>query len=421
MDQNIFNYSFYLFFATTLSIKIILLLLNIKNIKLHSQKVPVDFQEHITQDDHVKAQKYTLTKNKFAIFSIFIDALVALIWLKGGALNLLVNWSSSLELSLISQGVLLFSSFLLISSILSIPESLYTTFVIEEKYGFNKTTPKMFVLDMLKQALLFCVILVPFLYAIIYILSALGSMWWLYMWGFIILFQMVILWAYPKFIAPLFNKFTKLDDEELREKINILSKKISLKFQDYYVMDASIRSSHGNAYFTGFGQNKRIVFFDTLLKTLSSNQVIAVLAHELGHMKKKHIMQTLIISSLTMFTGLFILGQVYQSEVLFTTFGVQSNQSYVALLIFLLIVPYYSFLLTPVSAWFSRRNEFEADEFAATNADPKDLIDALLRMYKDNSSTLTPHPSYSKFYYSHPPAKERVDFLKGFITKEVLS
>jgi STE24 endopeptidase len=229
-------------------------------------------------------------------------------------------------------------------------------------------------------------------------------------------FQFIMIWAYPKFIAPLFNKFSKLDDEDLTQEIDKLSKRCDINFKDYFVMNASLRSSHGNAYFTGFGKNKRIVFFDTLLKSLNVDEVVSVLAHELGHLKKKHIIKSIIMSSAFLFIGLFILGQLYNSPKLFEAFSLSTNEAYMALLLFVLIAPYYTFLLTPLMSWLSRKNEFEADEFAATHASAKKLITALLKMYKDNSSSLTPHPTYSKFYYSHPPAKERIDFLKKFST-----
>jgi STE24 endopeptidase len=223
-----------------------------------------------------------------------------------------------------------------------------------------------------------------------------------------------MIWAYPKFIAPLFNKFSKLDDNNLIEEVGKLGERCKINFKDYYVMNASIRSSHGNAYFTGFGKNKRIVFFDTLLSSLKHEDGVSVLAHELGHFKKKHIMKSIIMSSVFLFLGLFVIGQLYANPEFFKAFGFTTKEPYIALLLFVLISPYYTFLFTPVSSWLSRKNEFEADEFAATHASAKELISALLKMYKDNSSTLTPHPVYSKFYFSHPPAKERIDFLSTF-------
>lgn len=412
-SELIYN-SFLFFFALTILVKVVLLLLNMQYVQSNFNEVPAEFQEVIDIKDHQKAQNYTVSKNKMSIFSIILHSTILMLWLGTGVLETLNSWTSQFSTSPITQGVIFIFIFSLINSIVSIPESLYSTFVLEEKYGFNKTTPKIFMIDLLKQFFVSIIIGVPFLYLILFLLYSLGQFWWFYTWGAIIAFQFIIIWAYPKFIAPLFNKFTKLEDDDLKSAISNLSQKTDIKFQDYFVMNASIRSAHGNAYFTGFGNNKRIVFFDTLLKTLSTTEVIAVLAHELGHLKKKHIIKSIVIGSLFLLAGLFVLGQLYNQIEFFNAFNFSQEEPYIALLLFMLIVPYYTYLFTPINSWFSRKNEFEADEFAATNANPKDLISALLKMYKDNSSTLTPHPVYSKFYFSHPPAKERVEFLNKF-------
>lgn len=414
INSELLHNSFLFFFFLTLVIKIVLLILNIKNIKINFKSVPPEFQKIIQLEDHHKAQNYTITKNKFNIFEIILHGAILLVWLETDLLNFFSQWVVSFESSKVLQGVYFIFLFTVINSILSIPESLYSTFVIEEKFGFNKTTPALFIKDFFKQILLSTVIGLPFIYLTVKILYTLGDNWWLYTWLFIMVFQFVMIWAYPKFIAPLFNKFTKLEDDKLIEDVDALSKRCDIQFKEYYIMNASIRSSHGNAYFTGFGKNKRIVFFDTLLKSLESGEVISVLAHELGHLKKKHIIKTIIMSSFFLLAGLFVLGQLYANPALFNAFGFSSQEPYVALLLFVLILPYYTFLFTPVSSWLSRKNEFEADEFAATYASSNQLVSALLKMYKDNSSTLTPHPWYSKFYFSHPPAKERIEFLNKF-------
>jgi STE24 endopeptidase len=414
INADFIHYSFLFFFTLTLVIKFVLLLMNIKHVKGNYSEVPPQFQEIITLEDHQKAQNYTITKNKFNLIGILFHGVILLLWLETGVLATLQSVIEPLSTSVVIQGVLYLIAFSLINSLISLPESLYSTFCIEEKYGFNKMTPKIFVIDLFKQFALSMIIGVPFIYLVLKILYSLGDLWWLYTWVFIIGFQFIIIWAYPKFIAPLFNKFSKLDDEELTAEVDKLSERCQINFKDYYIMNASIRSSHGNAYFTGFGKNKRIVFFDTLLKSLETNEVVAVLAHELGHLKRKHIMKSIIISSLFLLLGLYILGALYSNPALFQAFGLTGSEPYLALLLFVLISPYYTFLFTPLSSWMSRKNEFEADEFAATHASGKKLISALLKMYKDNSSTLTPHPVYSKFYFSHPPAKERIEFLKSF-------
>lgn len=406
--------SFLFFFALTILVKVALLILNMQYVQSNFNEVPAEFQEVIKIEDHQKAQNYTVSKNKMSIFGIILHGAILMLWLSTGILEALNSWTSQFSTSPVTQGVIFIFIFSLINSVISIPESLYSTFVLEEKYGFNKTTPKIFIIDLLKQFFVSILIGVPFLYLVLFLLYSLGQFWWFYTWAAIIAFQFVIIWAYPKFIAPLFNKFTKLEDDDLKTAISSLSEKTDIKFQDYFVMNASIRSAHGNAYFTGFGNNKRIVFFDTLLKTLSTTEVIAVLAHELGHLKKKHIIKSIVIGSLFLLAGLFVLGQLYNQIEFFKAFQFNQIEPYIALLLFMLIVPYYTYFFTPINSWLSRKNEFEADEFAATNANPKDLISALLKMYKDNSSTLTPHPVYSKFYFSHPPAKERVEFLNKF-------
>lgn len=408
--------SFIIFFSITLLVKIVLLVLNIYHIKANFGQVPNEFADTIGLEDHQKAQNYTVAKNKLSLFSLIFHGIILLAWLETGLLkDLFVSVTSFTEDS-VYQGVIFILLFSLINGVLSIPESLFSTFIIEEKFGFNKTTPILFIKDLVKQFVISLIIGIPFLYFILEILYGLGDNWWLYTWGFILSFQFIMIWAYPKFIAPLFNKFSELDDKELISDVAALSERCDVQFKDYYVMNASLRSSHGNAYFTGFGKNKRIVFFDTLLSSLQTDEVISVLAHELGHFKRKHIFKMIVSSSFFLLVGLFILGQLYNHQAFFTAFGFETNEPYVALLLFSLISSYYTFLFTPVSSWLSRKNEFEADEFAATHASAKKLITALLKMYKDNSSSLTPHPLYSKFYYSHPPAKERIDFLNKFPT-----
>lgn len=414
LSADLIHNTFLFFFIATISIKLFLLILNITHIKQNLQNAPEQFRKFISQEEHQKAQNYTLEKNYFSIFTILLHAVILLVWLETPLLNNFTNYIESFGYPMVWTGVIYLFVFSIISSILSIPETLYSTFVIEEKYGFNKTTAKIYFTDLIKQFIISAIIGLPVIYVILKLLYSLGDFWWFYSWLFIMIFQFIMIWAYPKFIAPLFNKFTELDDEELTIQIKSLSEKCKVDFKDYYVMNASMRSSHGNAYFTGFGKNKRIVFFDTLLKTLEKSEVISVLAHELGHFKKKHILKMIITSAITLLIGLWVLGNVYNNPEFFKAFNIESTQAHTALLLFMLIIPYYTFLMTPFSSYMSRKKEFEADEFAATHASAKELISALLKMYKDNSSSLTPHPWYSKFYFSHPPAKERVEFLEQF-------
>ena len=409
--------SFLIFFAIAIAVKLTLLFLNISHIKKHMQIVPEKFKAKISLKDHIKAQKYTLAKSYLSLASIIFNGAILLFWLFAGGLNYLGLKLNSFfpQGDSIWFGIIFILSYSIVNSLISLPISLYSTFVIEEKFGFNKTTFRLYIVDAFKQLILSLVIGVPLIFALLSFVTKAGDLWWFYAWAFMMLFQFVLIWAYPKFIAPLFNKFYPLENEELSNDIKSLTDKCELSFKEYYVMNASIRSSHGNAYFTGFGKNKRIVFFDTLIETLSKNEVLAVLAHELGHFKKKHILKSIIIGTISMFIGFYILGVLFKLPAFFKAFNVYTDESYMALLLFMLVSPAYTFLLTPLSSFFSRKNEYEADTFAAENTDANDLISALLKMYKDNSSSLTPHPWYSKFYYSHPPADERVTFLESLI------
>lgn len=407
---------FYLFiFLATfqLIVKIVLNYVNLNYVRQRQDSVPADFADKIDLESHKKAATYTIAKMKFNSVSSAWHYAILMFWIAFGGLNMLDQWSRNMGLETTPTALVFVCALALASMVLGLPESIYHTFVLEEKFGFNKTTPKLFVIDKFKELLVSAVIGLPFFYALMKIMQGLGSSWWFFAATFMLGFQFIMLWAYPRFIAPLFNKFSKLEDQHLVEEIEKLLARIDLNFKDYYVMNASIRSSHGNAYFTGFGKNKRIVFFDTLLKTLAPQEIVSVLAHELGHLKRKHILKSMAIMSVFLYIGFYILGVSYESEVFYTAHNVQNQSSYMALILFMYLVPIYTFPMTPVSAWFSRRNEYEADEFAVKNASGQELISALVKMYKDNSSSLTPSPVYSKFYFSHPPAAERVSFIKS--------
>jgi STE24 endopeptidase len=296
--------------------------------------------------------------------------------------------------------------------LIDIPTSLYSSFIIEEKFGFNKLTVKTFFVDMFKNTLLSLVIGVPLIVLVLWLMESAGELWWLYAWLAITLFSLIMMWAYPKFIAPIFNKFQPLEEGEVLSRITKLLERTGFNSQGVFVMDGSRRSSHGNAYFTGFGKNKRIVFFDTLLKHLSPGEVEAVLAHELGHFKRKHVVKGLILSMLMTLAGFALLAFLMKQDVFFKALGVEQSSTYMALLLFMLVAPVYTFFIGPVMAWWSRKHEFEADEFAAKEASAKELISALVGLYRKNAGTLTPDPLYSAFYDSHPPASIRIAHLK---------
>lgn len=410
------NVSTYLNLFTVLIIVryIVKLFLNIEHqihVRRNQSEVPSQFKDVISLADHQKSAAYTITNNKMAIFNLTLESIMLLFWVRFGGLQLLENMASNITESPILKGLVFFGLFALISYLVNLPASLVQTFVIEEKFGFNNTTLKTYIVDTIKSTLLGAVLGSAILSLILYPMNRFDS-WWLIAFVLFMLFQFTLVWAYPKFIAPLFNKFTPLEDEELKVQLKNLQDQTGINFKDYFIMDASRRSTHGNAYFTGFGKNKRIVFFDTLLKDLSNNQVIAVLAHELGHLKHKHILKSLILSCVFIFIGFFVLGKLSIDQNFFNAHGLETISAHGALMLFSLIAPLYLFFLTPISSFMSRRNEYQADEFAVKNTSAKELTDALLKLYQKNSSTLTPGKIYSAWYFSHPTIVERIKHMQ---------
>ena len=387
---------------------------NLVHIIKNREAVPLKFASQISLADHQKAADYSVEKIKVNQYFHLFDLVVFLFWTLGGGLEVINHLSITFGKSEIGTGLIFFGFLAIISTILSLPQSLYMTFVIEEKYGFNKTTWKTFLGDMAKGSILAIVIGAPVGFAILWIMGQLGTHWWLYAFFFLSIIQLLLVFIYPTFIAPIFNKFSPLEEGEVKDKIVNLLNRCGFKSSGLFVMDASKRSGHGNAYFTGFGKNKRIVFFDTLLTTLDSDEVEAVLAHELGHMKRKHILKGMIKGLVFSFLGFALLGYLKDNLMFFEGHGIHSHANYMILSIFSMVAGVYTFFLTPVSAYFSRRYEYEADEFASQNSKASKLISALVKMYKDNASSLTPDPIYSKFYFSHPPALERVSYLEKF-------
>lgn len=389
---------------------------NMNNILAHRNEVPEKFKEQISLSDHQKAADYSIAKIKASQFFQFIDIAILLMWTLGGGIEAMDKLSKDLiGEGTLTTGVFFFMVYLSISFFLSLPQSVYTTFVIEEKFGFNKTTVKTFITDIIKSTLVGLVIFVPILYALLWIMASVGELWWLYAFIFLTLIQIILMWAYPTLIAPIFNKFTPLEEGEVKNKIMELLARIDFKASGLFVMDGSKRSAHGNAYFTGFGKNKRIVFFDTLINSLNPNEVEAVLAHELGHFKRKHILKMIVKSIVMSFIAFFIMGQLLHSEIFFKGHGVQTLSTHAGLLLFMMVSGIYTFFISPISSYQSRKFEYEADEFAATHSNARDLINALVKMYKDNASTLTPDEMYSNWYHSHPPAIKRVSFLETFL------
>ncbi|MBE9567430.1 MAG: M48 family metallopeptidase [Proteobacteria bacterium] len=388
----------------------------IDHIAKNRVRVPADFAENITLEDHQKAADYTTAKVRFGRLPLAYEVLLLLFWSLGGGLDWLDNNIISLGMNPVLTGIAVILVFTFISSLLDLPFSLYNTFVLEEKFGFNRTTLKTFITDMVKGSLLGLLLGVPLLYVILWLMQQTGDQWWIYTWLVISGFSLFMMWVYPTWIAPIFNKFEPLEEGETLNRITSLLTRCGFNSNGIFVIDGSKRSSHGNAYFSGFGRNKRIVFFDTLLKMLSDDELEAVLAHELGHFKKKHIIKGMAISFGTTLLALAILAWLMKTDWFYTALGISERAdgypAYLALLLFTLVLPAFTFVFQPLFSIFSRKNEFEADAFAAQQTDAKYLIQALVGLYRENASTLTPDPLYSSFYDSHPPAPVRIEHLK---------
>lgn len=385
---------------------------NTKHVLKHRSSVPEEFADKVTLKEHQKAADYTVTKAHFGRFEAFIGLFLLLFWLYGGGLNWLDSFFRSFGWGDLMTGVAVIFGFSFISSLIDLPASLYRTFVIEEKFGFNKLTLKTLLIDMVKGTLLGLALGVPLLLLILWLMKSSGDLWWIYAWAALSSFSLLMMWAYPKFIAPIFNKFAALEEGETLERIKSLLERTGFNSNGVFVMDGSRRSSHGNAYFTGFGKNKRIVFFDTLLESLSPSQIEAVLAHELGHFKHKHVLKGLIVSLATTFIGFAILAWLMNQGWFYSGLGIENKSTYMALLLFTLVSPAFTFLLGPTMSWWSRKHEFEADAFAAKESSATELISSLVSLYRENASTLTPDALYSAFYDSHPPASIRIAHLK---------
>lgn len=384
---------------------------HIHHVRRHRQEVPQDFSENIPLDAHQKAADYTQAKVRFGLTELVIGTVILLIWTLGGGLQLLDQFVRDYELSPIWTGTIVILAFLLITSLLDLPLSYLRTFKLEQAFGFNKSTLRIFLTDAIKQAAIGFLIGTPLILLVLWIMATTGDLWWLYVWFTWLVFSLFMMWAYPAFIAPLFNKFRPLQDQSLRQRIENLLSRNGFTSKGIFVMDGSTRSTHGNAYFTGLGANKRIVFFDTLIDELSPDEIEAVLAHELGHFKCNHIRKRIITLGLVFFAGLALLGYLIDRPWFYQGLGIEEASNYMALILFVLISPAFTVYLQPIFSFISRRHEFEADDFAAEQAQTGNLIKALVKLYKENANTLTPDPWYSAFHDSHPPAPIRISHL----------
>lgn len=411
--MNEFTYVFLFALGLSLLIQLLLHYRHLRHVKAHRHEVPSAFADNISLQAHQKAADYTCAKVKLGGYELLLATLFVLIWTLGGALQTLDQGWRALGWSELWTGTAFLLSSIAIMSLLDLPMSIYRTFRLEQHFGFNNMTWQIFMTDLIKQATIGLLIGVPLLLLVLWLMQVTGTWWWLYVWMVWMATGLFMLWAYPSFIAPLFNKFRALEDEQLRQRIERLLSRNGFSSNGIFVMDGSSRSTHGNAYFTGLGKNKRIVFFDTLIKELSHDEIEAVLAHELGHFHCKHIKKRMLIMSLLSLTGLAILGWLIQLPWFYQGLGVLKDSNYMALLLFMMVAPSFTFFLQPFFAFTSRRHEFEADEFAAAQTPAKDLIQALVVLYKENANTLTPDPVYSAFYDSHPPAPIRIARLSA--------
>lgn len=406
-----FTFIFLLFFGLTVAVRLWLKLRHIRFVAAHRNAVPADFAERIALPAHQKAADYTVDRSKTAIVGTLIEAVLLLAFTLGGGLAALHDFWS-LRLDDLSYGLAMIFSVMVISGLIDLPLSLYSQFVIEERHGFNRMTLGLFVTDLLKQTLLGIAIGAPVITAVLWLMGAMGQYWWLYVWLFWSGFNLLIMFVYPTWIAPLFNKFSPLEDGEMKSRIEALLTRCGFRSSGLFVMDGSKRSSHGNAYFTGFGNTKRIVFFDTLLSRLEPPEVEAVLAHELGHFRKKHVVKRMVLMFAGSLAFLWLLGQLIDAPWFYTGLGVPAQSTALGLILFFLVMPVFTFPLSPLMSNLSRRHEFEADAYAAQHAAASDLIRALVKLYQDNASTLTPDPLHSLFHDSHPPAAQRIAHLQ---------
>lgn len=391
---------------------------HIHYVQAHRNQVPGAFANTISLDAHQKAADYSSAKSRLLIAETVAQALLLLVLTIGGGLQWIDQvWTQWLPDQEIIRGALVICSALLVSSLVELPFDYYKTFTIDTHFGFNKMTPTMFFSDMLKHGLVGLALGAPILFVALWLMQSAGDYWWFYLWVIWSLFNILMLAVYPTFIAPLFNKFTPLADQSLKSRIETLLTKCGFKSQGLFVMDGSTRSGHGNAYFTGFGSSKRVVFFDTLLDKLNADEIEAVLAHELGHFKHHHVIKRIAMMFIISLIGLALLGWLINQSWFYAGLGVHQPSDYMALILFLLVSPTFLFLLRPLMASYSRKNEFEADDYAAKHADAKYLVDALVKLYRENASTLTPDPLHSAFYDSHPPASIRIAKLATYTGK----
>ena len=419
----IFTTIFLLILICVVATRVWLATRHIRHIHINRNTVPENFSSQISLESHQKAADYTCTKTRLSYTNICLDTVLLLMLTFGGGLNAINAFWFNFFSNPLLNGMAFILCTVLLMGVVEVPINYYRNFVIEKKFGFNKMTPVMFFVDLIKQGFLGILIGFPILFVVLWLMEKAGANWWFYAWLIWVAFNIILLSVYPTWIAPLFNKFTPLEDASLKARIEQLMQKCGFKSSGLFVMDGSRRSSHGNAYFTGFGQNKRIVFFDTLLSHLNPSEIEAVLAHELGHFIRNHVIKRIIWTFTMSLIFLWLLGYLMNQEWFYQGLGIlvlneaQTNtfspSTAMALLLFFLVMPTFTFLFQPLSSFYSRKHEFEADAYAVEKASASDLIQALVKLYQDNAATLTPDPLHSAFYDSHPPASVRIARLQN--------
>ncbi|HEU4627131.1 MAG TPA: M48 family metallopeptidase [Steroidobacteraceae bacterium] len=382
-------------------------------VRAHRDAVPELFRNQVELADQQKAADYTVARAQLGRIDTVFDAFLRLVFTLGGGIAAIdVLWQKA-GLAQPWHGALVIGTVMLVLALLNLPFSLWRTFRLEARFGFNRVSPALFVTDLAKGLVLSVVLGGPVVIGALLLMDRGGPWWWLYAWAAWTVFSLALTWAFPRFIAPLFNRFTPLTDEALKQRVETLLARTGFTSKGVFVMDGSRRSAHGNAYFTGVGRNKRIVFFDTLLERLGGAEVEAVLAHELGHFRLKHVRQRIVLSLVMSFVALALLAWAAKQPEIFSALGVPLPSSHTLLLLAMFVVPPFTYFLTPLGAWWSRRHEFQADDFAAKNASAAALAEALVKLYRANASTLTPDPLHSAFYDSHPPALVRIARLQN--------
>ena len=411
--MNVFSILFLAALITATGLRLWLASRHVRHIQANRGAVPAAFSNEIGLDAHQKAADYSSAKTRLNMKALLFDAAVLLILTFGGGLQAIDNFAASLFSTGILRGVAFVAILTVILSVIELPFDLYRTFGIESRFGFNKMTLGMFFGDLAKHAAVGIALGLPLLFAVLWLMAGMGELWWLYVWLVAIAFMLFVQFIAPSVIAPLFNKFAPMQDGEMKTRIENLIARCGFTSNGLFVMDGSKRSSHGNAYFTGFGKSKRIVFFDTLLSRLDIAEIEAVLAHELGHFRMRHVIKRLALMAVFSLIFFFLLGLLKNQEWFYQGLNVgYPATDAMALTLFFMVMPVFTFLLQPLLAMYSRKHEFEADQYAAKFAPARDLVHALVKLYKDNASTLTPDPLHSAFYDSHPPASIRIARLE---------